>query len=183
MKLRFYIYLSFIIFTTSCSEKKSVKNHTENKSISNISNKISVKRNFSSISKPDYFELELNGISYTDAMLKFSVLNDKRDTLFFYSTPIDSIIDLDKKNEEIYRTKTLELMSTFFAETNFSCPPYTINDPTKNNFPGDTIVWNEVKSDSTRWCFEFSLNKNINKLITYSNTRESVVIYDYTKQD
>lgn len=181
MKTEIYAVILCIVSLLSCAEKKLPNNKHGQKNFNNISNKITVKRNFSSDNKHDYFELELKGKNYTDAVLKFTVLNYKHDTLFFYSSPIDSIIDFVKKDEEILRMKTLELMSTFFAETNFSCPPYTINDPTKSNFPGDTLVWNEIKNDTTRWCFEFSLNKNINKLITYSSLKQSIVIYDYTK--
>jgi hypothetical protein len=168
---------------SSCAEEDT-KNKSNNMMMPyNISNKVSVKRYFSSNNKPDYFELELKGDNYTNAILKFSVLNYKHDTMFFYSVPVDSVIVCETKNEDTYRIKILEFMSTFFAETNFACPPYTINDPTKNNFPGDTLVWNEIKNDTTRWCFEFSLNKNINKLITYSANENAIVVYDYTNMN
>ncbi|HRJ36381.1 MAG TPA: hypothetical protein PK610_10360, partial [Flavobacteriales bacterium] len=91
-----------------------------------------------------------------------------------------SVIEPEKiKTEDQQMEMTRERMSTFFAETGFSNPPYTLNDPIKSGITGDKELWKEIENDSTAWCFEFSLSKGGGvEVISYSRLRDTILVYD-----
>lgn len=149
-----------------------------------VHNKVSIKRYFSNPKLQDEFILLLKGKDYKTADLVFCILNANHDTLFF-RTSYGKVLLSRGSDQKLSPEQELEMiqqnMSTFFANTGFSNPPYTLNDPTKSEFSGDLLVWEEIKNDSSAWCFEFSLLENgRSEVIAYSRIKDSILVYDQT---
>lgn len=186
-----------LIFLASCGGKKGNENTLQNANdketakVTNkvprtVSNTIRISRYFSSPVFKDRFILSLTGESYPKSKLVFCILNQSNDTLFYRTAKGLRLLEdhTDEKlttEEDTMRYIQLR-MSSFFAEVNFSNPPYFFNDPTKEGFSGDTALWNEIKEDSTSWCFEFALLKNgAAEVIAYSHEKDSVIVYDVSR--
>lgn len=193
-KLFAALLLSALLF--SCSSKQEENNSVEKaneeqteKAIkplpTNLSNRISIKRQFLPNEEQEIFVLDLKGENLKSAKLCFVILNKNRDTLFS-RTNISGKSILEGTEEE-FNTEDeqfeylLHHMSAFFSVKNFSSPPYTINDPNSDDFNGNKNVWNEIENDSTVTCFEFSLLPNQgSEVIVYSRLLDSILVYDRT---
>ncbi|MFZ5553250.1 MAG: hypothetical protein ACOZCO_09055 [Bacteroidota bacterium] len=151
-----------------------------------IANTIRISRCFSSPIVKDRFILSLTGENYPKSKLVFCILNQANDTLFYRQVNGLRLLEdrtTEKLDTEEDTVRYMQLrMSSFFAESNFSNPPYFFNDPTKEGFKGDLALWNEIKNDSTSWCFEFSLLEDgAAEVIAYSHEKNSVVVYDVSQ--
>jgi len=191
-----YICILFLLLASCGGKKDDLKTVQEandketakviNRIPRNISNTIRISRYFSSPVFKDRFILSLSGESYPTSKLVFCILNQANDTLFYRR--VNGLRLLEDHTDEKLETEEdtmryIQLrMSSFFAEVNFSNPPYFFNDPTKEGFTGDTALWNEIKEDSTSWCFEFALLKNgAAEVIAYSHEMDSVIVYDVSR--
>jgi hypothetical protein len=148
-----------------------------------IQNKVVIDRHFSSQSSMDKFVLSIRGKTLEKADICFAILNFNHDTLFVRSTKGAVLLQQASQqyltNEETKHEYINLRMSSFFSSKAFSNPPYTLNDPTKPEFPGNLEVWNEISSDSTSWCFEFSLlDGGGSEVIAFSKSKDSIIVYD-----
>lgn len=147
-----------------------------------VRNHVSLKRKFSDPLNDDEFVLDLMGKNYQNADVVFCILNPKHDTIFLRHAKGKNFLTADERqnlNKETQTEYIQQRMSTFFAQTGFSSPPYTLNDPTKNEFAGDLELWNEIRNDTTIWCFEFILeNSGETEVIAYSRAKDTVLVYD-----
>ncbi len=149
-----------------------------------VSNRISIKRQFVPDEEQEIFILDLKGENFSESKLCFVILNKNRDTLFCRKnisgeTLLSGADDVDEEDEQI--EYIMHHMSTFFSVKNFSCPPYTINDPNSDDFSGNQKIWSEIENDSTTICFEFSLLPNGgSEVIAYSRLLDSILVYDRT---
>ena len=195
MKRHLFLAIS-LVFLAACSGSKAdvltTQEHNNKETAEviepipkSVHNKVAIKRHFSSQENLDEFILLLKGDDYSKADLVFCILNHKRDTLFIRHTKGKYLLTEHQNEQGQSVEQQIESikqeMSTFFASTGFSNPPYTINDPTKEGFNGDIVLWDEIKNDSSAWCFEFSLlGEGKSEVIAYSKTKDTVLVYDAT---
>ncbi len=137
---------------------------------------------FSSSTAPDQFILILSGSDYSNAQVSFYIVSQNQDTLFARQARSRDLLDdkarIEEMGEKAYIRWRLE---QFFGENSFSSPPYTLNDPTKDEFSGDLELWEEIKNDSSAWCFEFSLRQSGRiEVLSYSKSRDTILSYDCT---
>lgn len=197
MKMSTGLFLLLIVTLQACETGKSERELIQEENLrethevvpelpASVHNKISIKRHFSSADHQDEFVLILQGESYKDAELRFCILNHQHDTLFIrHAKGADFLEGADPDqiaSEETQMEYIQHRFSTFFAETGFSHPPYTINDPIKTGISGDGELWKEIENDSSSWCFEFGLLKDGGvEVIAYSKKRDTILVYDATK--
>lgn len=148
-----------------------------------IQNKVVIDRHFTSQSHMDEFVLSIRGKTLEKAEICFAILNNNHDTLFVRRSNGGVLLQQAGPeyltNEETKHEYINLRMSSFFSSKAFSNPPYTLNDPTKPEFPGNLEVWNEISSDSASWCFEFSLlDGGGSEVIAFSKSKDSIVVYD-----
>lgn len=196
-RLRLIIFL-YISILSACqtaetgADEHAVENLRETHEITPplpvlVHNEVAIERHFTSRETKDLFRLTLHGSkSYADADLCFVILNQNLDTLFSRKTKGKALIAaIDSEmisGEEKQKELILERMSTFFAETGFSYPPYTLNDPGKSGITGDKELWEEIKNDTTAWCFEFALHEEgAVEILAYSKNRDTILVYDCSK--
>jgi hypothetical protein len=185
------VLLSAATLIMSCGqaaeERTNNANHRETMEVieplpQRVYNSVSIKRHFSSDSTHDIFTLELSGETYHRSELVFTITRSDGDTLFIRRVKGNKLmaahasgdLDTETKKEEYI----LQFMSTFFAETSFSSPPYTLNDPRRDDFKGNMELWEQIREDTTAWCFEFSLGKEGTELIAYSDSLDTIIVYD-----
>lgn len=150
-----------------------------------IQNKVVIDRHFTSQLHMDEFVLSIRGKTLEKAEICFAILDPNHDTLFVRRSNGGVLLQQASPqylaSEETKHEYINLRMSSFFSSKAFSNPPYTLNDPTKPEFPGNLEVWNEISSDSTSWCFEFSLlDGGGSEVIAFSKSKDSIIVYDVT---
>lgn len=143
---------------------------------------VSTKHIFSDPSKEDIFRLRIDGNNPNDAMVHFTIENEKGELIYAEDFKVGLLFDESMLPENTTLSDSLKIVALkeeinkFFKDENFSTPAIA-NDSDFRQEYSDKAIWNDIKKDKSAVGFYYLLGGQNGRSIAWSKTKGKVVVY------